>query len=290
MLYQTYFTDFTGNIFTTSMNDDGYADISSELHNYLSIYHNIKRHKFTPSSLAFVYNECAFNIIEYIDRLNVYDKFLDDIYVVCPCHKRHDLPEIDYQSVISGNPYYLGNSWFTKRNIEPEPDAMRREVKEESFLSLYEQDVDGRVVHNFDMCFLTDTTLPYLSQNSKLCIDHYNIEIYGDWAKQRGLDLMTSDDITKLEDDLVIYRQNRNFNKNFVFHKVALMVLGGLDSLLEFYTKDIFTTPPAPHMDIRPNDFAVLLVPVRLIYMMCQKYIASKHRSKDRRLSKNLPI
>jgi hypothetical protein len=86
--YESYFTDFTGNIFKFHMKENGYAKIPKDLYEYLDRYHNIQRKEFTPS-LAFMYNECAFNLVEYTDLLSQDDPFFDNIYVVCPCFKEH---------------------------------------------------------------------------------------------------------------------------------------------------------------------------------------------------------
>lgn len=214
--------------------------------------------------------QSAANILKYIKLLDVTDNFLDDIYVVCPCYKTENKSTIDFQASISGSPYYLGGPRFTKK-IEPKFDAMRREVKEETYLSLYDRDLHNKIVRNNDLCFLTDTELLYFTEYTKLCVDNQNIEIYGKWAKTHGIDLMTSAEIMDMEDKVYEYRENHQFNNIFIHHKISLVILGELNSLLDFYTKDIFTIEPPPHNDIPSNDFGVLLVPLRLVDILCHK-------------------
>jgi hypothetical protein len=288
--YDCYFTDFTGKIFKLYINETGQGLIPDDLYDYLNIHHNIKREAFTPSVYAFTWNETALNIIEYVDFLPKENTFIDEIYVVCPCHKKHTLPEINYQAIVSGSPYYVGGPNFNWKACEPLEDLMRREVKEETFLTLNDYDIEGNPINNFDMVFINNTRLPYLAENTKLAIDYKNVDIYGEWAYRYRIDLMTSMEIQAFEDKVNNFRKNPKFNNKFVYRKIALVVLGELNELLNFYTNEILTIQPAPHIDIRPNDFGVLLIPLRLIYHRCQEDIMNKRYLTDRREYENLPI
>jgi hypothetical protein len=182
----------------------------------------------------------------------------------------------------------MGDKIFRKKDVEPELDVMKREVKEETFLSLHRRDIYLRLVTNYDMCFLTNTLLPYRAENTKLCIDDQDIDIYGQWAYEHGIDQMSSKELLELEDRIVEYRKDKNFNLSFVHRKIAIMLLGDLDTLLEFYTQNIITMQPAPHSDIRPNDFAILLVPLRFMDKRCRKFVR-KASNMDRRKFYNTP-
>lgn len=181
---------------------------------------------------------------------------------------------VGIQAMVSGTPYYLGGPQFTKQ-LEPKIDAIIREVKEETFLSLYKYDIDDYPVHNHNMCFLTDTKISYIDNTTKLCVDNQNIDIYGEWAKSNGVDMMSSEEILTLEEKLSIYRKDKDFNRIFRHYKVGVTILGNLDTLLKFYTEDIHDIEEAPHIDIRPYDIGVLLVPLRIIANMCRikKYL-----------------
>jgi hypothetical protein len=294
--YESYFTDFTGHIFNLYINENGRGVIPDDLRDYLYVHHDITRDEFTPSVYAFTWNETALNIVEYVDSLPENDTYIDDIYVVCPCHKKHTLPEINYQAIISGSPYYLGGPKFNWKSCEPLNDLMRREVKEETLLTLHDVDIHGNQVDNFDMVFIKNTPLPYLAQNTKLAIDYENIDIYGEWDYRYRVDRMTSHEIEAMEEKVNNFRANPKFNFNFVSYKTAIVVLGELTELLHFYTYIIHTIKPAPHIEIRPNDLGVLLIPLRLIYNRCQQHLKSKRsRSNikflgDQREYENLPI
>lgn len=267
MAYESYFTDFTGNLFRFYLDDEGNGTIPHHLRTYLFNTYNIIKHEFIPS-LQFIYTECALNIVNYIESLHPDElDALTNLYLVGPCYKEAHRTTIDYQANISGTPYYLGNQTFDQNAVEPMFDTMKREIKEETFLSLRQS------VHNYDLCFLSDTYLPHLNETTKLAVDTENIEIYGPWAHENDLSKMTSDEINEMEHRLGSYKRDREFRNRFNQHKIALMVIGNLSTLYNFYSNDISRVSPPPHMEIRDNDLGVVLIPVSLVYNICKKLV-----------------
>lgn len=267
MAHECYFTDFTGNVFQFHLDDDGNGTVPYDLRDYLFNTYNIIKHEFIPS-LQFIYTECAHNIVNYIDRLHPDElETINTLYVVGPCYKEQQLTTIDYQAIISGTPYYIGSQVFDEQDVEPMHDVMIREIKEESFLSLHGD------VNNYDICFLKDTYLPQINETTKLVVDVDDIDIYGPWAHKNMIPEMTSDEIDEMEQRLVSYKKDRDFRNNINQYKIALMVVGDLSTVYNFYRRDISQVHPPPHMEIRSNDLGVVLIPLQLVYNICKKLL-----------------
>jgi hypothetical protein len=265
--YESYFTDFSGTMFRFYLDADGNGAVPSDLKNYLFNRYNIVKHEFIPS-LQFTYAECARNLVNYVDGLHPNTRHsLNNLYVVGPAYKESHLTTIDYQAIISGSPYYVGNEHFNEREVEPLIDVMRREVKEETFLSL------RGPVHNYDLCFLRDTYLPQINATIKLVIDYDDIDVYGSWAYQKGISDMTANEIADMEGRVSVYKRNHGFRNRFNRHKIALTVIGSLDMLYNFYGGDIGSVRPPPHREIRENDFGVVLLPLNFVYMVSKKLL-----------------
>jgi hypothetical protein len=266
--YECYFTDFTGNMFRFYLDHAGNGTVPLDLRNYLFNRYNIIKHEFIPS-LQFIYSECALNIVNYIESLHPdVIETVNSLYIIGPCYKEPQSTTIDYQVNVSGTPFYVGGPHFNERDIEPAFDTMRREIKEETWLSLHEP------VHNYDLCFLRDTYLPQTNETTKLVIDAEDIDIYGAWAHQNSISDMTSEEISDMERRLIDYKGDRDFRNRFNQHKIALTVIGNLGTLYNFYGRDILQVQPSPHVEIRSNDFGVVLVPLRLVYNLSKKLLA----------------
>ena len=183
--------------------------------------------------------------------------------------------KIDYQGVISGSPYYIGPKNFNKTFIEPIEDTIRREVKEETFLSLYNYDMMNRIVNNYDLCFLTNTNLPIpmdknrLPPNTKLCIDYEDVDIYGKWGHYHRVDRMTPREIQNMEDRLSVYKENATFRRLYNRGKVAVMVIGEFHTLYDFYT----TVQPISQIQ---ENFGIILLPLRLVYLLAHQIILER--------------
>lgn len=267
MAHESYFTDFTGKIFRFYLDDQGNGKVPHDLREYLFNNYNIIKHEFIPS-LHFMYTECAINLVNYIESLHEDEwDILDNLYVIGPCYKEPQLTTIDYQAVISGTPYYVGSQHFDESKVEPPFDTMKREVKEETFLTLHGP------VNNYDICFFKDTFLSQVDDTTKFALDYDNIDIYGNWSYHNGIPHMTSKQINDIEHRLSIYKQDRDFRRKFNQHKIALILIGNLATLYNFYGRDISFVNEPPHMKLRSNDFGVVLIPLNLVYNICKKIL-----------------